>query len=211
MIFHLLEKKNPKTACCRISRITFSNFFNQKMETNDYHFTTNWRVEATCADVYNTLKEADDLKRWWHSVYLDVVTRQRGDAHGLGKVVELFTKGWLPYTLKWQFRVVEVHPDDHSGFSLEAFGDLVGRGVWTFAADGRFCNIVYDWRIEAEKPLLRYLSFIMKPIFAANHHWAMKKGLESLELELRRRRGEQNVPPPPPPTFPHNLLNNNVF
>ena len=181
------------------------------MAIKKYHFITNWRVEATCQEVYITLKEANDLKRWWHSVYLDVKTLEKGDAHGLGKVVELYTKGWLPYTLKWQFRVTEVHPNTFSGFSLEAFGDFVGRGIWTFEQDGAFCNIVYDWEIEAEKPLLKYLSFLMKPIFSANHLWAMRKGLESLVLELRRRKGEKNVPLPPPPTFPHNLLNNNIL
>jgi hypothetical protein len=63
----------------------------------------------------------------------------------------------------------------------------------------------------AEKPLLKKLSWLLRPAFAANHEWAMRKGLESLELELRRRRGELQVPPPPGPTFPHNLLNNKVL
>ena len=172
----------------------------------DYHFITRWEVAASCAEVYNTLKEADDLKRWWPSVYLDVKTVEKGDANGLGKLVSLYTKGWLPYTLRWQFRVTEVHPQDHSGFSLEAIGDFVGRGVWTFTQQGDRCQVVYDWRISAEKPLLKYLSFLLKPLFAANHHWAMRKGLESLELELRRRKGEQGVPEAPGPTFPHNWL-----
>ena len=176
------------------------------MSNTDYHFITRWEVAASCAEVYNTLKEADDLKRWWPSVYLDVKTVEKGDTNGLGKLVSLYTKGWLPYTLRWQFRVTEVHPQDHSGFSLEAMGDFVGRGVWTFAQQGDRCQVVYDWRISAEKPLLKYLSFVMKPLFAANHHWAMRKGLESLELELRRRKGEVGVPEAPGPTFPHNLL-----
>lgn len=158
------------------------------MTNNAYHFITRWTVKATCAEVYNILKEADDLARWWPSVYLDVKTMERGDADGLGKLVSLHTRGWLPYTLRWQFRVTDVRPHDHSGFSLEAFGDFVGHGVWTFTQAGDNCKIVYDWRIEAEKPLLKYLSFLMKPIFSANHEWAMRKGLESLELELQRKR-----------------------
>ena len=166
-----------------------------------YHFITNWELEASCAEVYKILKEANDLPRWWPSVYLKVETLEKGDANGLGKLVDLYTKGWLPYTLRWQFRVTEVHPNDHSGFSLEALGDFVGRGIWTFTQEGPICKIVYDWKIEAEKPLLKYLSFLFKPIFSANHHWAMRKGLESLKLELRRVRGESDVPAPPPSTF----------
>ena len=62
--------------------------------------------------------------------------------------------------------------------------------------------ITYDWRISATKPLLRRLSWLLRPAFSANHHWAMKRGEESLRLELRRRRDPGDpVPPPPPPTF----------
>jgi hypothetical protein len=74
------------------------------------------------------------------------------------------------------------------GFSLEAWGDFNGSGTWTFAPDGPFADIAYDWRIRADKPLLRYLSFLFKPFFSANHRWAMARGEESLRLELARRR-----------------------
>jgi hypothetical protein len=116
-----------------------------------------------------------------------------GDANGIGKVVSLYTKGWLPYTLRWQFRVTGSRSP--YGFSLEAWGDFVGTGYWTFAQDGDWVDITYDWRIRADKPLLRTLSFIFKPIFAANHHWAMRKGEESLKLEVQRRAGAGVVAP----------------
>jgi hypothetical protein len=73
------------------------------------------------------------------------------------------------------------------------------------------CIVTYDWNIIGKKPLFKYFSFIMKPLFALNHYWAMKRGEESLMLELQRKRGEQNVPLPPPPAFPHNRTNNKVF
>ena len=44
-------------------------------------------------------------------------------------MVDLYTKGFLPYTLGWSFTVTEVRGVD--GFSLAASGDFVGRGVWT--------------------------------------------------------------------------------
>jgi hypothetical protein len=181
------------------------------MSSSSYHFVTKWRIVATKQEIYNTLRDSDALKYWWPAVYLDIKTTKKGDADGRGKEVALFTKGWLPYSLQWSFRVTDVQAQDFSGYSLEALGDLAGRGVWTFQQDGAYCNITYDWRIEAEKPVLKYLSFLLKPLFSANHEWAMRKGLESLKLELRRRRGETNVPPPPRPTFPHNLLNNNIL
>ena len=70
--------------------------------------------------------------------------------------------------------------------------------------------MTYDWKISAEKGVLKTLSFIMKPIFGANHRWAMARGEESLRLELARRKAttldaRMRIPPPPGPTFPHNL------
>lgn len=175
------------------------------MASNEYQFITHWHVQSSCEEVSEVLGNAPDLVRWWPSVYLDVQELEAGDPEtGIGKVVSLYTKGWLPYTLRWQFRVTENRSPN--GFSLEAWGDFVGRGIWTLAQAGEWVDITYDWRIEAEKPLLRRLSFVMKPIFSANHHWAMRKGEESLHLELQRRHAQTEaertaVPPPPKPTF----------
>ena len=175
----------------------------------DYCFLTTWRLKASCEAVYRTLEEVETLADWWPSVYLDVKVREKGQPGGIGKLVELYTKGWLPYTLRWHFRVTAANFPQ--GFSLEALGDFVGTGVWQFRQDGEYCIVTYDWRISAEKPLLKKLTWLLRPLFSANHEWAMRKGLESLELELRRRQGEREVPQAPTPTFPHNLLNNKIL
>jgi hypothetical protein len=146
---------------------------------NDYVFVTHWRVEGTIEEVSEILDDPLSLPRWWPAVYLEV--RKLPDG-----VIDLYTKGWLPYTLRWRFRVTESRKP--RGFTLEAFGDLVGRGEWTLTQNGAYADVVYDWRVRADKPILRYGSFILKPIFAANHRWAMARGEESLKRELLRRR-----------------------
>ncbi len=182
---------------------------------SEYHFITRWRMEAACEEVYRILEDVDSLSRWWPSVYLDVRVLEKGLPGGAGKLVELYTKGWLPYTLRWKFRVTETHFP--TGFSLTAVGDFVGEGVWTFhpAGDNQ-CDVVYDWKVRTEKPLLRALTPILRPLFSANHHWAMRMGERSLRLELRRRKAESpdersRVPAPPGPTFPHSILNNKIL
>lgn len=166
---------------------------------NDYNFTTIWRFQATAEEVAAILVDGPSLSRWWPSVYLGVDEVQPGDERGIGKQIDLHTKGWLPYTLRWRLHVVDVRDD---GFSIEATGDFEGRGDWMITQQAAETVIRYDWVIRAEKPLLRYLSPIMKPIFAANHHWAMEQGRRSLELELARRRASSDaeraaIPPPP--------------
>ena len=78
--------------------------------------------------------------------------------------------------------------------------------MWTLKQQAEFVDVTYDWRISAEKPLLRYGSLLFRPIFAANHRWAMARGEESLKLELLRRHAptaadRDAVPAPPGPTF----------
>ena len=170
--------------------------------SNQYEFVTRWRVEGMCGEVADILGDLLALARWWPSVYLDVQELRPPDARGLGRQVRLLTKGWLPYTIRWDFEVVESRYP--YGFAIAATGDFDGRGVWTFEQDGSFVNITYDWRLHAEKPLIRNLSFLLKPLFEANHRWAMAQGEESLKLELARRRATSDesralVPQPPGP------------
>ena len=169
---------------------------------NDYHFVSCWRVRGTCGEVADVLGDPLALARWWPAVYLAVEEVRPGDARGVGRRVRLHTKGWLPYTLRWEFEVIESRYP--YGFTLIANGDFDGRGVWTFEQNGDFVDIVYDWRIRAEKPLLRKLTFVLRPLFEANHRWAMAQGERSLELELERRRttsegARAQIPPPPGP------------
>jgi hypothetical protein len=170
---------------------------------NEYHFVTHWRVPGRVEDVADILNDATGLPRWWPAVYLDARELKPGDERGVGREISLYTKGWLPYTLRWSFRVVESRYP--YGFTLEPWGDFTGRGVWTLEQDGPWVNVTYDWRIRADKPLLRRFSWLLKPIFAANHRWAMATGERSLKLELARRRAatdeeRRRIPPPPQPT-----------
>ncbi|MBP7691193.1 MAG: hypothetical protein KA764_04720 [Anaerolineales bacterium] len=174
------------------------------MASNSYHFVTRWRLPGTCEEISQVLMEARALPRWWPAVYLDVAELAPGDSAGVGKVISLYTKGWLPYTLHWQFQVTaNQYP---YGFQLEAWGDLTGRGVWTLAPAGAEVEVTYDWKVSGDKALFRYFSFLLKPLFSANHVWAMRVGETSLRLELARRRARTaaerlQVPAPPGPTF----------
>jgi len=179
------------------------------MPVPEYRFLTEWRVTGTVEEVAAVLADVRDLARWWPSVYLEVEELEPGGEGGVGKRARLHTKGWLPYTLDWELSVVESrHPN---GFTIEARGDLSGRGVWTLEPSGAWTLVTYDWRVRAEKPLLKALSPLLRPLLAANHRWAMQKGEASLALELARRRAatpaeRARIPAPPPPTSPSPLI-----
>jgi polyketide cyclase/dehydrase/lipid transport protein len=127
-----------------------------------------------------------DLPRWWPSVYLSATQLRPAGPTGIGARVRLHTRGWLPYTLHWDLEVVK--SDYPRGFAIAASGDFEGTGVWTLEQNGDHVDVTFDWRIDARKPLLRRWSIMLKPLFAANHRWAMRQGEISLRRELDRRR-----------------------
>lgn len=174
------------------------------MPITEYHFLDRWRVQGDLNEVADLIEDVLSLPRWWPSVYFDVKEIRGGDEHGVGRLVSLRAGGWLPYTLRINFRTVSSRYPN--GFSLEATGDLEGTGIWSFEQDGAFVLISYDWTIRANKPLIRYLSFLLKPIFQSNHNWTMNRGEESLKLELARRHARTaeealRIPSPPPPAL----------
>lgn len=173
------------------------------MAANDYRFVTHWRVYGTLQEVADVLSRPEDYPRWWPAVYLSARKLASGNGDGVERPIALVTKGWLPYTLAWTLRVTDSrHPH---GFVFEADGDFVGGGRWIFEASGAWVNVTLEWEIRADKPLIAVLSPALRPVFAANHRWAMRRGEESLVLELARRRAataadRERVPPPPGPT-----------
>ena len=60
--------------------------------SNQYHFITHWRVEATREEVYRLLSNAPDLVRWWPVGLSHVKEIEPGDENGLENQL---THPWL--------------------------------------------------------------------------------------------------------------------
>jgi hypothetical protein len=156
------------------------------MAANDYQFYTDWYLEARRDLVYDVLFDGGDFPRWWPEVYLAARVEAAADG-GRGTRIHLHTRGRLPYTLRWTAEIVAC--ERPKGFTLQATGDFVGRGIWAFTQDGRVTHAHFDWQLRADKPLLRGFSFALKPLFRWNHRWAMARGRVRIAEELRRRQG----------------------
>ncbi|MBL8604992.1 MAG: SRPBCC family protein [Myxococcales bacterium] len=173
------------------------------MASNTYDFSTRWRLPYPAEVVFSLLSDPESLPRWWPSVYLAVETVEPGDDEGLGRIVRFHTKGWLPYTLQWSAKTTRVARPVEIAF--DASGDFDGQGRWSLTPLGPDTEVLFRWQIRAEKPLLRELSFMLRPVFEANHQWAMDRGYESLLLELERMHAPDaearaRVRPPPAAT-----------
>ncbi len=148
---------------------------------------SHWRVKATIEEVADILGDVEHLPDWWGAVYLAATVLDPGDSDGLGRRVSFHSRGYLPYTLRWEGVITEANPPET--WTIDATGDLLGQGVWTLTQNGDFAQIRYDWQVAVEKPSLRRFGILLWPLFMSNHHWAMHRGQDGLIEEIRRRRG----------------------
>jgi uncharacterized protein YndB with AHSA1/START domain len=158
------------------------------MASNDYTFISVWHVNAPTDLVYDILSDAETYPRWWPEVYLAVRVEPASDGGAIGTRAHLHTRGRLPYTLTWTAETL--HADRPHTFEIRATGDFEGSGIWTLQPVAAGTRAAFEWRIRAEKPLLRTFSFLLKPVFRWNHHWAMTIGREALAREIARRSAE---------------------
>ena len=148
---------------------------------SEYVFLDEWDVDAPQQEVFLALADAETYPTWWKPVYIDV------EADGppqVGCSSEQHFKGRLPYTLRTTSEIVRYEPPRE--FEVSVVGDLTGHGAWMLseAAEGRV-HVRFDWRVIADRPLLRYLTPVLRPVFRWNHNWSVKRAIEGLEPYAR--------------------------
>jgi uncharacterized protein YndB with AHSA1/START domain len=148
----------------------------------EYVFLDEWDVDAPVEAVFDALADARTYPEWWRPVYLDV---EADGPPAAGRVSRQHFKGRLPYTLKTHSKIVRIDPP--RSFEIEVEGDLSGRGVWTLTPRDGKVHVHFDWRVNADRPLLRVLTPVLRPLFRWNHNWSIERAREGLEPYARRR------------------------
>lgn len=158
------------------------------MAANQYQFVTQWRLTGSVEDIFALVTDGLGYARWWSAVYVKAEQVAPGDENGIGQTVRFLSKGALPYTITWTSRRTEREYLHRAVYRAE--GDFDGWAIWTVEQQGAEVVATLDWRLNAEKPLLKLLSPILKPIFKWNHYWAMDRGYEAIQRELGARRSQ---------------------
>ena len=153
----------------------------ERAGSSEYLFVDEWDVAAPREAVFDALADARTYPRWWTPVYIDV------DADGppvLGKVSSQHFKGRLPYHLHTRSTITRLEwPHVVEG---DVEGDLRGRGLWTLTEIPAGTHVRFDWRVFADRKLLRTLTPVLRPVFRWNHNWAIARAMEGLEPYARR-------------------------
>jgi uncharacterized protein YndB with AHSA1/START domain len=157
----------------------------------EYAFVDEWDVDAPPEAVFEALADAGTYPTWWRPVYLEV------DVDGppvVGRVSRQRFKGRLPYHLRTASTLVAL--DRPRELIADVQGDLAGRGTWTLTEQGRLTHVRFDWRVTADRPLIRVLTPLLRPLFRWNHDWAIARAREGLEPYARRAAAAPSGPRP---------------
>jgi uncharacterized protein YndB with AHSA1/START domain/mannose-6-phosphate isomerase-like protein (cupin superfamily) len=152
----------------------------------EYVFVDEWDVAAPREAVFDALADARTYPEWWRPVYIDV---EADGEPALGKVSRQHFKGRLPYHLRTRTRTVRLEPPHVVAGEVD--GDLRGRGEWTLTETGAGTHVRFDWRVYADRRLLRVLTPLLRPALRANHAWAIARAVEGLEPYARARAAER--------------------
>ena len=167
------------------------------MAERGFTLTTHWLVAATIEEVAAILSEPERLPEWWPAVYLSVEIarsrrRRRPRPHRR-----------LPHPRLAPLHAALAGPRGRGPppARLDHRGDRRPRRPRRLAAGAarrprRRRLRLADRRREAA-PEAAHAG--PQPVYAANHRWAMARGLEGLQRELVRRRAALTRPPSPAP------------
>jgi uncharacterized protein YndB with AHSA1/START domain len=148
----------------------------------EYVFIDEWDVDAPQAAVFEALADARTYPEWWKPVYIEV---EADCAPQVGCVSRQEFKGRLPYHLNTRSEIVRMERPHE--LAVEVVGDLTGKGVWTLTPLDGHIHVHFDWRVLADRPLLRVLTPLLRPVFRWNHNWSIKRAMEGLAPYARSR------------------------
>jgi uncharacterized protein YndB with AHSA1/START domain/mannose-6-phosphate isomerase-like protein (cupin superfamily) len=146
-----------------------------------YVFVDEWDVAAPAEAVFEALADARSYPQWWTPVYLDV--ESDGPA-AVGKQSRQHFKGRLPYHLRTRSTITRLEAP--RVVQAEVDGDLAGRGTWTLTPVEAGTHVRFDWEVHADRPLLKALTPLLRPLFRWNHDWAIARAKAGLEPYARR-------------------------
>lgn len=126
-----------------------------------------------------------------------------GEADGLGRVMRVYTKGWLPRSFVFTGEVTEARLNRH--LRVDVAGDFDGYAEFKVAPIGQILTVDLLWSVDCHHPFVGPLSRVLPYPFTWNHRWALRRSVKLLQAQMDTRRGVPASELGPAPTFPHNI------
>lgn len=150
----------------------------------DYHFVTNWLVEAPIEQVWEAIVHSEHWPTWWKAVE-SVVEIEPGDTNGIGKIRRYTWKTPLSYKLTFDIRLIRTEaPTLLEGV---ASGDVDGIGLWQLEPVATGTLVRYTWNVKTTKLWMNLLALLIQPLMEWNHNAVMRQGGKGLAQLLGTR------------------------
>ncbi len=176
------------------------------LPSKEFYMVSHWELKGAAEEIVAVFNDPLSLTRWWAPVFMRGELLTKGDARKVGLTARFFTKGLLPHTFQFVARIEAV--DERSTIRIRTFGDFDGDCLIKLEQDNSVTRATICWTVTVHQPFIRRLVRLFKPIFVANHRWAMRQGRLGLQRELDQRQVGRPVSAActGKPSFPHNLV-----
>ena len=155
--------------------------------SNAYHFEDHWDVPFPIDQVWDVLSRAREFPLWWKGVYLSAQPVDGASEPRVGAKVVAVARGWLPYKLRFTIETTALEKPRLIAF--KATGDFETEDSrWVLTLTSKGTHVVLDWNQIVEKPVVKLLSPLLKPIFRWNHNWTMVRGQHQIIEYMSRNK-----------------------
>ena len=148
-----------------------------------------WELASPVEAVWSLLRSVATWPQWWRPNLRAVTRLREGDPEGVGQIDRFTWRGALPYVLHIDIEVLELSPQRR--IVGRARGDVSGTGTWSLRPTATGTQVHYCWQVDVDKPWMRRLLPLLRPVFAWNHHAVMRAGAAGMARAL-------SGPPSPP-------------
>ena len=163
----------------------------QQKGINAYRFLEQWFIPFPPEAVWDVIADGKLLPDWWKGVYLKAEPLEQYDGPRVGAKLRGEARGFLPYHLKFLIESIEL--ERPRVVMVKTTGDLEGTWRAELRPENEGTRVLIDEQVLAEKPILKLLSPLLKPLFAANHRWTTPRGESGLTAYLRSKQGDQSA------------------
>ncbi len=147
-----------------------------------YHFEDVWTIPAPIDTAWRLIDDVAGWPRWWPD-YRHVERVSTEVEHGVGVRWHARVRANLPYTLDFEFTVLEHEPPHYVKTHVEGF--FTGEIDWLLepAAGGTVMTLRED--TETRWPLINLIARLGgRRLLEANHRWAMQRGEKGMQAIL---------------------------
>jgi len=158
-----------------------------------YNFITIWRFPQPIDRVWSAINAPEDYPRWWPNIlFYQCLTPE--NPRSVGAQGRRTVRGFLPYSLQYNTIITKSDPPHELAYTAD--GDLVGEGRFILkelpdvrsaaVPSGNGTEVTIHWNVDTKGRWLNRLAPVLKWLFAANHHYVMRRGQRGLANWLQR-------------------------